>query len=96
VHGTASGTGSISTDGTLTSILHLAFTIGNGRLITEEVAFAGLAVSTGPQTVAIPGSYLGSPSAVLEPGSVALFGTVAAAVLCYRRWRSSVCTRLRL
>ena len=90
VHGTASGTGAISTDGTLTSILDLAFTIGNGPLITEEVTFTGLAAPTGPQTVAISGSYRGSPSAVPEPGSVVLFGTVAAAVLGYRRGRRSV------
>jgi hypothetical protein len=90
VHGTASGIGAISTDGTLTTILDLAFTLGNGPLIAEEVKFTGLAAPTSPQTVAISGSYLGSPSAVPEPGSVVLFATVALAILGYRRVRRSV------
>jgi len=86
VHGTASGTGALSTDGTLTSDLLLAFSIGeHDPLITEDVLFTGVATGTG--TVDISGSYQGS--SVPEPGSVVLFGTVAAAVLGYRsrrRW----------
>jgi len=83
VHGTASGTGAISTDGTLTADLLLAFTVGENRsLITEEVMFTGSAVGT--STVAISGSYVGS--SVPEPSSVILFGTAAVFLLGYR-WR---------
>jgi hypothetical protein len=86
VHGTASGTGSISSDGTLIADLLPAFKIGERPLITEDVMFTGVAVGTGPATVAISGSYFGST--VPEPSSVVLFGTVALALLCYRRWSS--------
>ena len=84
VHGTASGTGSISSDGTLIADLLLAFTVGDGPLITEDVMFTGVAGNTSPTTVAISGSYFGST--VPEPSSVVLFGTVALALLRYRRW----------
>ena len=85
LHGTASGTGAISSDGTLTADLDLAFLIGTGPLMTEEVMFTGVAVNTSPTTVAISGSYLGSLTPVPEPGGVVLFGTFAMAVLGYRQ-----------
>ncbi|HEY7337985.1 MAG TPA: hypothetical protein VH639_24045 [Bryobacteraceae bacterium] len=94
VHGTASGTGAISTNGTLTSDLHLAFTIGDAPLITEEVMFTGTVVSTGPNTATISGSYLGSLSSVPEPSGVVLFGTVAVAALGYRMMRRTPRRRL--
>lgn len=87
IHGTASGDGAISTNGSLTSDLHLEFTIGTGTPTTEEVMFTGVVVSTGPNTATISGSYSGSLSPVPEPSEMVLCGTVVAAILGYRLWR---------
>jgi hypothetical protein len=87
IHGTASGDGAISTNGSLTSDLHLEFTVGTGTPTTEKVMFTGVVVSTGPNTATISGSYSGSLSPVPEPSEMVLFGTVVAAILGYRLWR---------